>query len=182
MYARYFIAHIPPENISKYHKELVGKLAKKFELETSAGYFPTHITLKAPFEATEEDIIEIKHKLQEIAHEDTHPTYVVQGFGHLGRGIITLDIIHSHEFECFHKKLTGALKSLPFMMWSNHEPIMHTHITLAKKDVEVKFDEVWGYLKQKSSPSFSGALDNIALLRREDSGWVVDSLYRIGVN
>ncbi|MCK9345143.1 MAG: 2'-5' RNA ligase family protein [Candidatus Pacebacteria bacterium] len=174
---RYFIAHLLAAPVAKYHEGLVRELAEKFDLKMSSGYFPTHITLKAPFEADDEEIPAVRQALQETTQTSVAPGYTICGFGHLGRRVITLDVVHSREAEYMHDRLIKKLKAIPFLTWGSHEPIMHLHITLAKKDIEPKFDKVWEYLKQKETPAFHRSLDNIVLLRKENDAWVVDSQY-----
>ncbi|MFA5997608.1 MAG: 2'-5' RNA ligase family protein [Candidatus Paceibacterota bacterium] len=176
----YFIAHLLGAPVAKYHGELVEELAKKFDLEVSKGYFPTHITHKAPFEADEDEIVRVKDSLQRAVQDWEAGSYVVQGFSHFGRQIISLDIVHSIEVEDFHQLLIEKLMKLRFLDWLGHEPVMALHIALAKKGLIEKFDEVWDYLQQKQTPAFHRSLDNIALLRLDGNVWVIDSFYTIG--
>lgn len=176
---RYFIAHIASKPLADYHQMLTKELIEKFGIKTNVDNSPAHITLKAPFETTDEEISYVKQTLQEITQGTFSLFFVAQGFGHFGRRIVTVDVIHSHEVEHFHLMLTQALKKLPFVKWADHEPIMHLHLTIAKGDLSEKFDEIWEYVKQKETPAFHCRLDNIALFRFENNHWVVDTTYAL---
>jgi len=176
---RYFIAHLPAIHVAKYHGVLVGELAKKFDLEVSKGYFPTHFTLKAPFECDEGEIAIVKNTLQQITQKGRAGSYVIKGFGHFGRQIITLDIVHSIEVEDFHQLLIERLSKISFLDWKSHEPVVDLHIAVAKKGVVGEFDEIWSHLQQKQPPVFHCSLDNIALMRLESAVWVIESFYPV---
>lgn len=179
MYNRYFIAHIANKRLAEYHHRNTKDLARKFNLLEGSGFYPSHITLKAPFEATNDEISAVKWVLQKITKDAYSPPFVAQGFGHFGRRILTIDVVHSIELEILHLRLIKGLESLPFVKWRDHEPITHLHLTIAKGAISEKFDEIWEYLKQQETPAFHCRLDNIAILRFENGQWVVDETYQL---
>lgn len=179
--SRYFIAHLPGPNIKGYHRAITHQIGGHFgiDIDTTSA----HITLKAPFEADSEQIEKLKAELllfskeYQVSHKNGL-SFSVNGFGHLGRLLITLDVIHSIQMEVLATKLQDMLKGFPWITWSKHEPIFHFHITVVK-GVTKEFDDIWWHLSEKSVPQFDCYLDDFALLRSEDGVWLVDSVYRL---
>ncbi|OHA80069.1 MAG: hypothetical protein A2747_00385 [Candidatus Yonathbacteria bacterium RIFCSPHIGHO2_01_FULL_44_41] len=174
---RYFIAHLVKNPAAEYHRALVQYIAKRFDLKISAGYFPTHITLKAPFET--QDITEAKDVLEKFTATHHALPFAVRGFGHFQNNVIFLDVELPQETSRAVKELQWALNSVPEIQWGEHEPLENLHITVAKKDIIKKFDNIWGYIEEKDIPQFDLLFDNIALLRFEDDVWIVDSVYAL---
>lgn len=172
---RYFIAHLPSGPIEKFHYDLVHDVALHFGLKVRAGYFPTHITIKAPFET--EDTTVLKAELKKFTKSHHASTFSIHNFGHFGDNVIFLDVTLPEETSLTVTALQDTLKQLPELSWGEHEPLRHLHITVAKKDIAEKFDDIWNYLREKRAPQFDLLFDNIALLRFENDVWVVDSTY-----
>lgn len=183
---RLFIAYVPGSEESEdshlrdYHEALVRNVANHLNIPNTTHCCP-HMTFKAPFEAKEEQVEELKGFLSSFAEsyrssQCPPAPFTISGFGHLGRQLVTLDVIHSLQMDSVVSILFEILKGLSWMTWSSHEPIFHYHFTIAK-DITKVFDDVWEYLHEKSNPYFELELSHIALLRYDGKEWVVDSVY-----
>lgn len=172
---RYFIAYLASKPLAEYHQTLVKELAEKFGLEISGGYFPTHITLKAPFDI--DNVTAIKDELGNFASVHYAPSFTIQNFGHFDRKVIFLNVSLNEILSTVTWDLQNMLMQTLNLSWGKHEPLMASHVTVAKKIDTTKFDVIWNHLMQKDVPSFDLSFDNIALLRLEKDVWVVDSVY-----
>lgn len=180
---RYFIAHVLESHVAENHRALVEDIAARFDLKVTPGYFPTHLTLKAPFEATPEQIDSVKNLLNSFSHmfrESGRPAqFIVHDFKHFERLVVALDVQLSAQASLLTSTLNRMLMAYSWLTWGNHEPLKNFHITIAKNNIEGKFDQIWSYLKQRGAPHFDLMFDNIALLKLENDAWVVDSMYKL---
>lgn len=174
---RYFIAYVLSGPAAEYHRTLVQNIGEHFGLPTGPRYFPSHWTIKAPFEATFEEISEVRAILSSLPRTFRAAPFTIQGFGHFGRRIITLDILPSSPMEHAVKKIQESLKTLPWMEWGAHEPIFHFHVTLAKKFPTERFDVIWEYVQKYGTPRFNCIFNEITILRYHNNEWVLDRAY-----
>ncbi|MFZ2832029.1 MAG: 2'-5' RNA ligase family protein [Minisyncoccia bacterium] len=181
---RYFIAVLPEGHLPQYHRALSENLSKKFDVPKSRSLLTPHITLKAPFEASAEDLVSLKRMLALFSEEQSNGRrnkipFWIKGYGHLGRRVITLDVVPSLQMVRAVSNMQERLSDFPWMTWGSHEPIFHFHVTLLNRDLDEKFDVIWDFLQKMSPPKFDLLYDNIALLRKEETRWIVDTIYRI---
>lgn len=173
---RYFIAHLPKGPIVGYHRGIVQDVASRFHLGIDSSLFPTHFTIKAPFEI--EEIDSVKNVLGEFAKTHSPYYFDVYKFGHFDNNVIYLNVrLHQKANNVLVTRLQDTLKELPGLTWGEYEPLRKFHITVAKKGIAEKFDDIWDYVQEKPTPHFELLFDNVALLRKENSAWVVDSFY-----
>lgn len=173
---RYFVAGILKGQVAEYHQKLAEEVATMFGLPMRASYLPSHYTFKAPFDATPEQIEELKPFLHTFSQQHRPTQFKIHGFGHLGRALVTLDLLHSKEMEGTVSQLNEVLRGFSWVSWSSHEPIFHFHVTIAN-DTTWGFDEIWKHLKEKQTPHFDLYFDGFALLSHKDGVWAVDSTY-----
>lgn len=176
---RYFIAYLASKPLAEYHQALVKELAEKFGLEIGAGYFPTHITLKAPFDLNDATVI--KDALEKFASVHYAPSFTIKNFGHFDRKVIFLDVSLNEILSTITWDLQNTLKQIHNLSWREHEPLRNFHVFVAKRIDTMKFDAIWSHLMQKKVPSFDLLFDNITLLRLENDAWVVDSVYQLNL-
>lgn len=172
---RYFIAHLVDGSVAQYHRTLVEDVAAQFNLEIIRGQFPTHITLKAPFES--DDAVAIKNVLKKFMVTHYAQPFTICGFGHFQNKVVFLDVELPQNTSRVVKELQWALNGIHDIQWGAHEPLENLHVTIAKKSIAEKFDSIWEYLCEKEPLQFDLLLDNVALLRFENDAWVVDSVY-----
>lgn len=172
---RYFIAHLLNDSVAKYHHSLVYELSDRFDINISKGLFPTHFTIKAPFDT--DDTTAIKNELEKFASVHYAPSFTIQNFGHFNKRVIFLDVSLNEILSTVVWDIQNTIKKIPGLSWGEHEPLKNLHITVTKNFDVTKFDAVWRYLTQKTAPLFELSFDNIALLRLENNVWTVDSIY-----
>lgn len=172
---RYFIAYLLDDSVAKYHHSLVNELSERFDLNIGTGLFPTHITIKAPFDT--DDATEIKEALRKVASTHYAPSFTLQNFGYFDKRAVFLDVSLNEILSTVVWDVQNAIKKVPDLQWREHEPLKNLHVTVAKNFDSTKFNAIWGYLMQKNAPLFELSFDNIALLRLENNVWVVDNIY-----
>lgn len=172
---RYFIAYLLDDSVAKYHHSLVNELSERFELSIGIGLFPTHITIKAPFDT--DDATEIKEVLREFASTHYSPSFTIQKFGCFNKKVVFLDVSPNEMLSTIVWDVQNAIKKIPDLSCGEHEPLKNLHITVTKNFDSAKFNAICRYLMQKNAPLFELSFNNIALLRLENNVWVVDSIY-----
>jgi len=174
---RYCIAHLVQGAAKKHHHTLVEDIASRFDLKLRPEYFPSHITLKAPFEKDDLSIVELELEKFAEAHH-VHP-FVIHKFGHFERSAIFLETSFPRETARVAHGLQNALrKQTPQTSWRDYEAHKNFHLTVTK-DASEKFEDIWEYLKEMGSPQFELLFDNIALLHFQDGAWSVDKVYQL---
>ncbi len=166
---RYFIAHIIQGPIAIYHRNIVEDIATQFGTTTSAGYFPSHITLKAPFEMSDTAIVE--QLLKEFASGSHAFPFKLRGFGHFDNSVIFFDTDMPHEARVAIEGLQQSLRTVPDLSWGEQEPLKNFHLTVAKQLTPEQFEKISAYLVEKHH-YFEVLFDNVTLLRFEDGKWV----------
>lgn len=174
---RYCIAHLVQGTAKKYHHALVEDVASRFDLKLKPEYFPSHITLKAPFEKDDLTIVKIELEKFADAHH-VHP-FVIHKFGHFERSAIFLEASLPEETARVAHGLQNALrKQTPQTSWRDYEAHKNFHLTITK-DASEKFVDIWNYLKEAGAPQFELPFDNIALLHLKDGAWSTDHVYHL---
>ncbi|MCK9345142.1 MAG: 2'-5' RNA ligase family protein [Candidatus Pacebacteria bacterium] len=174
---RYSIVHLPEGTVKRYHYALVQDIAKRFSLSVNTEFFPTHVTLKSPFEKA--DLMLTKIELEKFARAHHPHPFVVHGFGHFETDTIFLDVSLPRETERAVEGLRNAIrKQIPETSWKAHESRKHFHITVAK-GVDEKFWAIWEYVNKKQVPEFVFPFNNVALLCLDGGKLTVDTIHHI---
>jgi 2'-5' RNA ligase len=136
---------------------------------------PPHITLKAAFEATEEEIRNIAGTIGEIAREFSPVKLHISKFSSFSpvNNVIYLKVEPSEELERLHKQLKMNFEGgLDY----NFVP----HITIGQNLSDDEHSDVYGSLRM-NKVSFEESADRIHLLYQLENGsWTVYETFRLG--
>lgn len=174
---KYFIGHLISGSAREYHHDLCIRLSELFDIRYLPDTIPSHVTLKAPFDAAE--ISGVEAILDGFSREQKKPKIKLEGIGHFNNRVIFIDSKPSNEMVEMHKRLFSKLKQLNWMKFGDFEgDNAHFHVTVASKGIEDKFDKLWIYAK-KENPSFELDVDNISILKHENGRWKVYRQYNL---
>ena len=151
----------------KYLKRVIFDVARKFDVRGVTRKRPVpHITLAGPFETRE--IERVIRDVESVAKNYNLVNFKLKGFGYFNNPngkVIYADIEPSKELEELRWELaTRLMKYAELKEWDKNKKFSF-HATIAFKDIDRKFSDVWRYLKSKEEPYINQYLLRIAILR-----------------
>ena len=149
----------------EYAKEIVYSVAKKFRVRgvTRKRVVP-HISLYGPGRTN--DIRKVISVVEKVGHKFTLVPFSIRGFGFFDKipKVIYFDINPSQELEELRWELSQELRNISTgQSWDNRKNHAF-HATIAFRDIDRKFNNVWAYLKSKEEPNIKQHLLRITVL------------------
>jgi 2'-5' RNA ligase len=179
---KYFIGCLLPKAISLRCKRIAGDLVGQFAVNNVFEKYEPHITWKAPFFASEDEISEVKELLQKFKKGRHEIAITMKGFGHFSTGVVFCDIIaHDEKLELIQSELCQALELLSWNIgFEKQEPSGIFHVTIAIDDIRGRFPEVFDYLKRTHREELRFEIDSIDLFKKVNDGkWEVDERFSL---
>ena len=151
----------------KYLKRSIFDVARRFHVEGVTRRRPVpHITLVGPFETRE--IERVIADVKNVAKKYNLVNFKLKGFGYFdnpGGKVIYTDIEPSKELEELRWELSKRLMRYARLKeWDTRERFSF-HATIAFKDIDRKFSEIWRYLKHKENPHINQYLLRITIIK-----------------
>ena len=151
----------------KYLKRVIFDVARKFDVRGVTRKRPVpHITLAGPFETRE--IERVIRDVESVAKNYNLVNFKLKGFGYFNNPngkVIYADIEPSKELEELRWELAKRLMKYVELKGGDKNKQFSFHATIAFKDVDRKFSDIWRYLKSKEEPYINQYLLRIAILR-----------------
>lgn len=166
---RFGIVIFPSKKIQDYANSLRRRYDPHYAL------IPPHLTLKGPFEATDEGIKEITNKIQTIASNFSPVNITINKISSFKpvNNVIYLKVDSPEELESLHHELCTAFEG-------NQEYNFVPHITLGQKMSDDEHSDVYSSLRMKEI-HFEDTADRIHLLYQLENGsWTVYETFRLG--
>jgi 2'-5' RNA ligase len=175
---RYFVAHLLSGEVQRYYGSLSRDFAFHYKILPLSERVPAHLTVKPPFEADDEKIHAVERALRAFAGQEKPVSLKFSGFGHFGFRTIYLDVENGDAVSMIRRGVDFLNMHLPWMPRSIHDG-KKPHVSVARFLTRTKSMRIWRQVKSLS-PSISGELDNIAILRKEGKRWVLHTLIPLG--
>ena len=171
---KYVIVYLIKGKAKEYYKNLADKIYKKFEVYRFLDSIDTHITLKYfNILLNDKQVKKIEEVLEDFCKTHKKAKLKLKGIGHFDNRVIFIDVEPSKEMNLLYKDLVKELERLKGISWHEYEKEnIHFHFTLAEKDIESKFREIFSYAK-KENPEFELELDNICILKKPKDKWIL---------
>jgi len=168
---RYFIAVLPPAEISAQARELQTELSEQYQTK-GALRSPPHITLHMPFnwkERKEDELIKTLSGF--IAGSRPFPVFL-KDYGVFAPRVIYLKVIQASELTKFQHELTRFCRvNLNLLNATPRNLPYHPHLTLAFRDLKKQeFIKAWEVCKARSYEAEFVAT-SVHLLRHEGIEW-----------
>lgn len=149
----YFIAIVPPEDISTEITGFKEDFANRFESSRALKVVP-HITLKAPFKLSAPDHQQTMQWFEQISVTISFFTQELKDFGafeNKRRPVIFVNPLINPSLATLQKEvLTDFRRTFPKEHISKQEFEFHPHITIAYRDLQLKyFKQAWHEYKTK---------------------------------
>lgn len=177
---RYLIVYLLRKEAANYQKRLSDELADVFNFEPVSKKIDPHITLKAPFEASDSQIEKLGFVLERFASTRQAPAIALQGFGSFDRRVLYIDVKSTPEADQLAASIITELKKLPWVGFSKTDIHKHLHATLAYADDRRLLDDMTRYVSPEK-PRFDVLIDNIAILRRGRDRWDLHKEYALAL-
>jgi 2'-5' RNA ligase len=149
----------------KYLRRLIFEVARRFHVRGLTRKRPVpHITLAGPFETR--DIKRMIRDVESVAKSYKLVNFKLKGFGYFNNPegkVIYADIEPSKELEELRWELAKRL--LKYVELKEGDKKFAFHATIAFKDIDRKFSDIWRYLKSKEIPNINQYLLRITILR-----------------
>lgn len=169
--------------LQAYQRELVELVAGRCGLTfTQRQAIPAHFTLKYHF-ATR-CIEQVEALVADFARRHAAAPVTVGGFGHFEEDVVFVEVTLSDAARRVLQAFIAVLRTLAWMPWSPHDAEhLHPHMTIAER-CRPRFREAWD-LVQPHERHFTGAFDNITILRKVDESegmdrWAVHASVALG--
>lgn len=178
---RHLIAHLIRGEARVAHEQITADLAEKFDSFPIHERIQPHLTLKRWFELDTEGMAALDTVLNAFAKEHKQSGYSLKGYGHFGTEVIYVDVEPDPETSKTIRALMTALRSvngMTFDEFDEEEDDLHATVAMAALK-PFDFARVWSYLQEARQPEFAMSFDNYALMRREESGWVVVRVWEL---
>jgi len=150
----------------RYLRKLIFDVARRFHVTGLTRKRPVpHITLAGPFETR--SIERVINDVENIAKNYDLVNFKLKGFGYFDNPngkVIYADIEPSKELEELRWELaTRLMKYAELKDWDKDKKFSF-HATIAFKDIDRKFSDIWRYLKNKEVPNINQYLLRITFL------------------
>jgi hypothetical protein len=161
----------------KYLKELIYEVARKFHVRGAVrNRAIPHITLVGPFYTRDER--RLIREFNSVARKYDLVQFRLNGFGHFhGSGflnwlfgkqkVVFAEVKGSNELNKMRLELVENLKSFCRLNEHDYEKDRHFHATIAFKDINKKFDDIWKYLQSRETPNIKQLLLRITLIKNQ---------------
>ena len=155
----------------EYLKDLIREVARKFRLKGALKYRPVpHMTLYGPSQSRSSG--DVFSAIENVAKRYASVPFSVCDFDcHKGRegNVIACGINASPELRNLRRELAEELNKIveadSQQSWDK-EGDYWFHTTIAMKDIDRRFEEIWKYVKRKEKPDISQYLVRITVLNQ----------------
>lgn len=175
---KYFIGHLIKGELRKFHESLTSEISKKFNVNDVSKRIMPHITFKAPFEI--ENIRIVEEIIEEEIKKMNKVKYKINSFSSFNKKVIFLDGDFPSEMKSLAKELQKRLGKVEEITLSRHEggEEIRFHLTVCYAKAGL-FEKMIDHLKKKRIKEFEEDMDNIAIFKKEKTGWVIQQIYNL---
>ncbi|KKB73306.1 MULTISPECIES: YjcG family protein [Bacillus] len=160
---------------SKKLQDIANSYRKRYD--PNYALIPPHLTLRAPFESSEEDIGKVVAHLRELSKEMAPVTLKITKFSSFApvNNVIYMKAEPTRELTELHEKMySGVLEGKP-------EYAFVPHVTIAQNLSDDEHSDVLGTLKMQDA-THEEVIDRFHLLYQLDNGsWTVYETFILGV-
>ena len=149
----------------EYAKEVISSVARKFQARgVTRNRVVPHISLYGP--GNTGDIRKVISAVKKVGRKYSIVPFKVSGFGYFNKTpkVIYLSISPSQQLNNLRWELSQELRKVSTCQpWDNQRS--HSfHATIAFKDIDTKFKQIWSYLNSKEKPNINQHLLRITVI------------------
>lgn len=170
---RYFIGFLIKGGAKDFQCDLIREIFEKFAVEPLTNKLDPHITLKAPFEATDEQIHEVVQIIESFCSTVQPIDLKLRNFGHFDTNVIFVDVEENPWLQLVFKNLNERLGKANWMTFGKFDFTKKFHSTIVSGNFEEeKFSQIWDFISIKSV-GIEMIFDGIAVFRKINGKWEV---------
>lgn len=169
----YFIAIIPPKEISEVIKQYKEDMANRF-FSKAATKSPPHITLHMPFRLPDKKLEKLKGILKSFTSDISSFNLQLKEFGCFPPRVIFVGVQENEYLEEIQKGLLKTLrKNLNLFNGDYKERAFHPHMTIAFRDLKPRYFKLAWEEYQSLPLSFDFSVEVITLLKHNGKTWEI---------
>jgi len=153
----------------EYAKDLIYEISKKFNVRgATRNRAVPHVTLFGPFSTRDEK--QVVSSLVSALKSYENVPFMVKGFGYFDNPkgkVIYLDVKPSNRLQDLRRDIAQSLRRIANRANFDESYNFSFHATLAFKDIDKKFERIWGYLKQKELHSINQHLLRVTMIKNQ---------------
>lgn len=177
---RRIIAHLVRGETNDYLTSLTKDLVNKFDVFPIHNRIPFHLTLKRWFELSDEDMQKLHMLLDDFAQSHTQSDYTMNKFGNFREDVLFLDVEPTEKMQSDVLELMDVLHTLPSLTFDEYDNGSDFHATLTMSALTpFDFQTIKEYLNTVQQPNFNLKFDNIAILKKTETVWIVDRIWEL---
>jgi len=150
----------------KYAMSLLYEVARKFRVRgVTRNRAVPHITLFGPFTTRHEE--RMVSEIVNAGREFSLVPFMVRGFDYFDKAhkVIYLDVSPSVELKELRQELAQRLDKISDSQPWDDKKQFQFHSTIAFRDIDRKFSEIWEYIKEKEEANIKQHLLRITILK-----------------
>lgn len=177
---KHIIVHLVRGEAKEYHESLTKDLVEKFDVFPIHERIPPHLTLKRWFEVSDRDMQLLHNLLDGYTATHTPSGYDMNQFSNFREDVLFLDVEPSEKMQRDVLELMDALHTHPSLEFDEYDNGSDFHATLTMRALkEFDFHAIRNYLDASEPPNFKMKFDNIAILKKPETEWVVDRVWEL---
>lgn len=154
----------------KYARQLMYEIGHKFKVRgVTKGSAVPHTTLYGPFTTNNES--RVVSSVQNLCSKYNRIYFSFRGFNYFNnhqKKVIYLNIVPSNDYRQFRYDLASVLRPITSSnsiedRKSKEDFVFHS--TIAFKDIDRKFNDIWSYIKNKERPNIRQTLIRVTVLK-----------------
>ena len=176
----YFLALIPPEDISRHLWELKQQVARKFLCKASLRS-PPHVTLHMPFRWPNKKKEKLEKGLSHFSECHEPCSIKFNGFGAFLSKVIYVQVESNQQLTLLQKDLCQLMTQKMSIHNANYQnKPFRPHLTIAFRDIKKnQFYKAWDYYKDKKYQTRC-SIGQLTLLRHNTHGWEPECKFQLG--
>ena len=170
---RYFIGFLIKGEAKDFHCKLIQEIFERFTVEPLINKLDPHITLKAPFEATEEQASKVVQIVEGFCSTVQPIGLKLSNFGRFDTNVVFVDVEENAWLQLVFRNLNERLGKEKWLTFEKFDFAKRFHSTIVSGNFEEeRFSQIWDFVSTKSV-SIEMVFDGIAIFRKMNGKWEI---------
>jgi hypothetical protein len=175
------VCEVRKREVRQFHKDLINKVHSKFGVSYSYyNDYPSHFTLKYHFKKN--SLKEVEKLLKNLSKELNKGDLIIGGVYNFRKDVLFLKVKPLKNSKDIYARLILGLKKIRKLPWDKKydaDLINNFHLTIARKDLTPRYDEVKKFLNSYNSKKFRVKFDNFSILEKKKDKWKLYKRFKL---
>jgi 2'-5' RNA ligase len=155
-------------------REIIRDISETFDVHGKTQHRPVpHVSLFGPYDT--DDGYAVKSRTQRVLQDFDVVPYEIDGFDHFDSETLYVNVEPSPELASLRRRLSAELRPLSAEYPEyDADREYEFHITVAFKDIEQQFDEIWQYANETYDLQRQAYAKRVTALDRREMMWEWD--------